>query len=368
MGRCLLAAMAAGYQRMFAADAAHYARLREGVGGLVVRHELPRLQLGRMLGGALQARALAHLSLQQDHDGVDLAGLRDLTKSAAAGTALESLVACERVLGGRSFDKSSRVSQARANMHVFGVVEGEDDLILMGMVKDVTATFTDRYLAGMLSVLQSLNEGPDGKPLPPQERLLRLTPATLFSQPKKLWLATRRLLAKGSFWRLAAWVAGNLLLDVLRLPLRLLPAGAIPRYQTLPEPLRGHARFAELRLRRLRWSWLGINVWFQLELTRAQLPLQRFGKVVEHLVSMLVLCHHGARQDASQQRTAALQCELLRQKVRALPLLRGLRELERLRALVAAVGDDVERGTAALIADVEPQPFAHPFEPPRRTR
>jgi hypothetical protein len=26
MGRCMLAAMSAGYQRMFAADAAHYAR------------------------------------------------------------------------------------------------------------------------------------------------------------------------------------------------------------------------------------------------------------------------------------------------------------------------------------------------------
>jgi hypothetical protein len=57
-----------------------------------------------MLGGALQSRALSHLSLQQDADGVDLAGLRDLTKSAAAGTALARLVACERVLGGRSFD------------------------------------------------------------------------------------------------------------------------------------------------------------------------------------------------------------------------------------------------------------------------
>src|SRR5262249_26444805 len=109
MGRCMLAAMAAGYQRMFAADAAHYARRREGVGGRVIRHELPRQHLGRMLGGALQARALSHLSLQQDADGVDLAGLRDLTKSAAATAALESLVACERVLGGRSFDQRSRV-------------------------------------------------------------------------------------------------------------------------------------------------------------------------------------------------------------------------------------------------------------------
>ena len=103
MGRCMLAAMSAGYQRMFAADAAHYAAVRDGVGGRVIKHDLPRLGIAKMLGGALQARALAHLSLQQDTDGVDLAGLRDLTKSAASGTAMESLIACERVLGGRSF-------------------------------------------------------------------------------------------------------------------------------------------------------------------------------------------------------------------------------------------------------------------------
>jgi alkylation response protein AidB-like acyl-CoA dehydrogenase len=132
--RCMQAAMAAGYQRMFAVDALHYARQREGVGGLVIKQELPRLALGRMLGGALMSRALAHLSLAQDTAKVSLAGLRELTKSAAATSALESLIACERVLGGRAFDGNSRISQARYNMHLFGVVEGEDDLILMGMV------------------------------------------------------------------------------------------------------------------------------------------------------------------------------------------------------------------------------------------
>src|SRR5690606_16360131 len=50
MGRCMLAAMSAGYQRMFAADAVHYARRRQGVGGPVIKHELPRLSIGTMLG------------------------------------------------------------------------------------------------------------------------------------------------------------------------------------------------------------------------------------------------------------------------------------------------------------------------------
>ena len=106
-----------------------------------------------MLGGALQSRALSHLSLQQDADGIDLAGLRDLTKSAAATSAIESQLACERVIGGRTFDRSSRVHDSRNNMHVFGVVEGGDDLILMGMVKDVTDNFTNRYMAGLLGVI-----------------------------------------------------------------------------------------------------------------------------------------------------------------------------------------------------------------------
>lgn len=368
MGRCMLAAMAAGYQRMFAVDAAAYARAREGVGGQVVRHELPRQHLGTMLGGALQSRALSHLSLHQDASGVDLAGLRDLTKSAAATTALRSLTACERVLGGRSFDRSSRVHQARDNMHVFGVVEGEDDLILMGMVKDVTDAFTTRYLAGLLSVIQSINTGPDGAPVPPAQRLLRITPATVLREPRRVWQATTRLVGKGAFWLLAGWVVWNLLLELLRLPLALLPAGWLPRYQLVAPPLRRYARAAETRLRRLRWAYLGINLHLQLELTRAQIPLQRLGKAIEHLVSMLALCHHAtALRDDSQRRVAALQCEQLLQQAKSLRLLTGLWQMDRLRRLVAAVGEDVEHDRSTLLHGVPPQPFAHPFDarPPK---
>jgi len=362
MGRCMLAAMSAGYQRMFAADAAHYARRRDGVGGTVVKHELPRLALGRMLGGALQARALSHLALQQDADGVDLAGLRDLTKSAAASTALESLIACERVLGGRSFDRDARVDAARANVHVFGVVEGEDDLILMGMVKDVTASFVDRHLAGLLSVIQSINVGPDGKPVARDDLILRIGARTFLRHPGRALRATGRLLKNPGFWRLAGWVARNALLDLVTLPGRLVPTALVPRYRRLPPILRGFARSGERALRRARWTYLGINLWFQLELTRAQIPLQRFGKLLEHLTSMVVLAWHGGTLDPSQQRVAALQCALLREKAKGIRLLSGLLALEETRALVAAVGRDVEAGTSSLIADVPPARFAHAWE------
>lgn len=366
MGRCMLAAMAAGYQRMFAADAAAYAMGREGVGGRVIKHELPQQHLGTMLGGALMSRALSHLSLRQDKEGVDLAGLRDLTKSAAATSALASQIACERVLGGRSFDQSSRVHDARHNMHVFGVVEGEDDLILMGMVKDVTDRFTSRYMAGMLSVLQSLNVGADGKPLPREHRLLRITPGTVFEAPGKVWQATRRLLTNGSFWKLKGWILWNGLTELARLPFRLLPTSMAPRYQLLPPELRRYARFAERRLRLLRWAYLGINLHFQLELTRAQIPLQRLGKAIELLVSMLALAHHAtSTRDRSQIRIAALQCEQLMTRVKGIRLLTGLWQMDRLRRHTAALGKDIESGQCTLLNSVDPQPFAHPFEPPQ---
>lgn len=371
MGRCMLAAMSAGYQRMFAADASAYANGREGVGGQVIKHELPRQHLGKMLGGALMSRALSHLSLRQDKQGVDLAGLRDLTKSAAATSALEAQIACERVLGGRSFDKTSRVHDARHNMHVFGVVEGEDDLILMGMVKDVTDGFTTKYMAGMLGVLQSLNVDPDGKPLPRDERILRITPSTVINKPGKVVTATRRLLGNGSFWKLAGWITGNAVVELLRLPGRLVPTNLCPRFQLLPKELRGYARFAERRLRWLRWAYLGINLHFQLELTRAQIPLQRLGKVMELLVSILATAHHAAStRDQSQIRVAALQCEQLMTRVQGMKLLTGLWQMDRLRKHVANVGQDIQKGQSTLLQDVKPQAFAHPFEPapPKKRR
>ncbi|MEM9380830.1 MAG: acyl-CoA dehydrogenase family protein [Planctomycetota bacterium] len=362
MGRCMLAAMSAGYQRMMAADAAHFARQRVGVGGKVVRHELPRLNLGAVLGGALQARALSHLSLQQDADGVDLAGLRDLTKSAASGTAMESQIATEHVLGGRTFHASQRVSDSRANVHVFGIVEGEDDLILMGMVKDVTARFTERYMAGMLGVIQSINVGPDGARLDASQAILRIGPGTALRRPARVAKATLRLLRTPSFWSLVGWIVANGVADLVRLPARMVPTALLPRYRALPVRLRGPARWAERRLRFVRWQNLGVNLWFQLELTRAQIPLQRLGRTIEHLTSIVALVHHASRKDVTQQRVAELQARRLMGKARSIRILTDLVGIERLRAVVAEVGSDVEFGRSTLLEGVEPQPFAAPWD------
>lgn len=359
LGRCMLAAMSAGYQRMLAADAAHYARQRPGVGGLVIRHELPQLAIGRMLGGSLQARALAFLALSQDASGADLAGLRDLTKSAAAQTGLESMLASEHVLGGRSFAASSRVNAVRANLHLFGVVEGEDDMIRMGMVRDITLPFVERYLAPLLGELQAANLEADGRPVAPELRILKLGPATLLRHPRRAGGALMRLLANPALYRLGFWVLRNLL-----------PTGGAARAaraEALPAPLRDHAIFAERELARLRWTYLRLSLSFQLELASAQIVLQRFGQQVEWLVSMLALCHHAAAADETQWRVADLQCALLRERVLAGKAgLKGGR-LRTLRRRVAVVGGDVAAERSSLLVDIVPEPFAHPFHTPKQS-
>ena len=236
------------------------------------------------------------------------------------------MVAAEHVLGGRAFHGGSRVNEARVNLHLFGVVEGEDDLILMGMVRDVTQRFVERYLSSLLGVIEVANTAPDGGKLPaerahPAHRRRRRCCAIRAAAS----LPVARLLVQPKFWHLVAWVIGNALVDVVRLPLRLLPASVFGRYRALPAPLRGYARYAERKLRMLRWSYLGLSLFYQLELTRAQIPLQRLGKCIEHLVSMLAICHHAALGDETMRQVAALQAQLLQDKYRALRLFSGLR-------------------------------------------
>jgi len=313
MGRCMLAAMSAGYQKMFAADSLAYARARSGVGGLVISHELPQLNLAMMMAGAFTAQALSHLSLLQDAKGIDLAGLRDITKTMASGTARSSLEAAEKVIGGRSFDVNSRVHQARHNMHVFGIVEGQDDLILMGMVKDVTSRFTDRYLAPLLSTLRGR---------------LRLS----LRDPAEAIKATLRLLTNPGFWSLTGWVASQGLRDLARLPLRLVPAWGFRRYRDIPESLRPYARWAEEELARQKWVYLLMNGYYQLELTKAQLPLLLFGRRIEKLVALLAVCFHAeSKDDEHSVAVARLAVETLKREAEAIKVVRAIPSIERIR-------------------------------------
>ena len=126
--------------------------------------------------------------------------------------------------------------------------------------------------------------------------------------------------------------------------------------------MRRPARYAERQLRFQKWTYLGLNLWFQLELTRAQIPLQRFGKGIEHLTSMVALCWHAGKRDETQHRTAALQASLLRGKFESIRILSGLLEMERLRGLIREVGEDLEAERATLLAGLAPEPFAAPWE------
>ena len=247
----MLAAMSAGYQRMLARDASFYAIRRIGVGGAVIRHELPRLALGKMLGGALLARALAYLALEQDANGVDLAGLRDLTKSVGAQAALESMIACEHVLGGRAFDGRSRVNAARANLHLFGVVEGEDDMIRMGMVRDVTNRFVSHTLRGCSACCAPPTWIDRAASSWEQDRLLRIgrneksirRPARCAAAARERLVTARRVLAARRLG--GAAMRCSLSCGCRRVSCRL---SLLPRYRPLPKRLRRHARFAERKL------------------------------------------------------------------------------------------------------------------------
>jgi hypothetical protein len=261
------------------------------------------------------------------------------------------------------------------NLHLFGVVEGEDDLILMGMVRDVTQRFVDRYFSALLGVIDAANTKADGTKLPADQRLLRIGAASLLRAPGRSLVAAARLLVQPKSWLLGAWIIGNAVADLARLPLRLLPTTAFSRYRALPPELRRYARYAERKLRMLRWSYVGLSFFYQLELTRAQIPLQRFGKCIELLVSMLAVCHHAAQGDDTMREVAALEAQLLQDKYRAIRLFSGLRSMQRTRHAVAAVGASLEAGRCSLINDIEPQPFGHPWAetdaekangPPRR--
>jgi hypothetical protein len=144
--------------------------------------------------------------------------------------------------------------------------------------------------------------------------------------------------------------------------LRLGPASLLPRYVGLPLGLRGYARFAERKLRGLKWTYLGLSLIYQLELTRAQIPLQRLGLCIEHLVSMLAVCHHASQQpDESQRDIAVLQAQLLKDKYDGIKLLGSLGDLARLRRATARVGRRIEDDDLGLFNGLDAEPFAHPW-------
>ncbi len=362
LGRCMLATMSAGYQRMLARDASQFARERPGVGGLVINHELPQLAIGRMLGGSLQARALAFLALSQDAVGVELAGLRDFTKSAAAQTGVESMIACEHVLGGRAFAQQSRVNAARANLHLFGVVEGEDEMIRMGAVRDVTLRFTKRYLSSLLNALAAANVGADSQPVPSEQRLMKLGLCEFIKYPRRSLGVVGRLLTNPTVLHLLGWVARNAAIDAWLRVRDIVPILRPRAELSLPKGLRTHARFAQQELRALRWTYLRLSVVFQLQLTSAQIALQRLGQRMEWALSILALCHHAASQDESQQHVAELQCLLLRERLEATRAGLRTRALRRLRCAIAAVGQDVRTDKASLFADLPAEQHAHPWK------
>ena len=155
---------------------------------------------------------------------------------------------------------------------------------------------------------------------------MRIGVATLLRHPGRSLAALARLLVQPRFWLLGALGRrATPLADLVRLPLRLLPASAFGALSRAAARRCAATRaMPSASCRMLRWSYLGLSLFYQLELTRAQIPLQRFGKCIEHLVSMLAICHHAALGDETMREVAALQAQLLQDKYRAMRLFSGL--------------------------------------------
>lgn len=359
MGRCMLSAMSAGFQRLYASEAVNYAKLRDGVGGRVINHELPQLSIGKMLGGALQSRSLCHLSLQQNEQLISLSGLRDITKSAAAGSLLESLSCAEKVIGGRSLNKESPISATRATAHAFSIVEGENDLIILGMVRELTSKFANTYMAGILKVLDEINLDSQGNSVSKEQRILSLGFNSLFKFPARSFKAILKLFFNKDLWRLLAWIVKHAVMDLIALPKRLLPASWRPRYKSLPPSLKAYAKYAESRLRDQKWTYLGLNIFYQLRLTQAQIPLLIFGKRIELLMSMLAVVHASSVAAEDTQAIAALQAELLKGKIKSNRVIRKLAAIEKLRSRLQKVSAFVNSDNCELINGIDPHTIPH---------
>lgn len=358
LGRCMLAAQCAGIQRSLAVDAINYAQKREGVGGKVIKHELPRSNITKILAGALSARALSHLSLAQDEVGVDLAGLRDLTKSISAEATMNSLYACEKVMGGRTLDLDSRITQLRPIIHAFGIVEGENDLIRLGMIKDVTAKFTDEKLAGLLSVLQKVNLDKSSKPVHQSKRIDKLGLASFIKFPIRTLGACLSLITKIDFWAFLAWIVKTGIQDIVSNLISLLPAALNPRYKDTPAELRTYICFAEQGLRNCRWRYIALNVKYQLELTRAQLPMLKLANRIEMLTNILVVCCHASKLDASAKTLALYKSADIINQLKG----GGFSEVEAMRKAVAKTITQIEKGENSLLEGITAEPYAHPWD------
>jgi hypothetical protein len=229
------------------------------------------------------------------------------------------------------------------------------------MVKDLTADFTGTYLQGLLSVLQQANTQADGSPLPDDQCIHKIGIASLARYPLRTLKALAKLIVNPGVWSLAGWIIKTGFRDIISLPTRLIPTRLLPRYRQMPGRLGKYLRFSERGLRRCGWSFLLLNMVYQLELTRAQIPMQRLGKRIELLMAMAVVCGHASRLDESTQHIAELQAELLKSELGTLSGPLSIRSINNIRGSLDLLARDLESGNCTLLNTVAPEAYAHPW-------
>ena len=163
-------------------------------------------------------------------------------------------------------------------------------------------------------------------------------------------------------YKLIGWILKNAISEIPHIAGRFVPLWMKTRYSEVPNDLKKYVYYAERNLRKCKWLYLGISLYYQLEQTHAQVPIQRLGKKIELLVAMLALCTHASKQDESQQAIAALQSEIMKVEIEGIQILKGLSSTETLRRHLIKVGDDALNGNSSLIKDIKPQVFAHDWQ------
>ena len=167
------------------------------------------------------------------------------------------------------------------------------------------------------------------------------------------------MLFSTSFYKLVFWVVSNIVTDLYGLFAKLAPLSLRSEYQDIPKELRGYVYFARKELRKSRWVYFLLSSYYQLELTHAQIPIQRFGKYIENLMAILCLCTHASKLGSSEQKIATFYTEVLKNETEAITILKNLSATQTLRTNLKNLLDEVAKGENTFIADIKPQQFAH---------
>ena len=104
----------------------------------------------------------------------------------------------------------------------------------------------------------------------------------------------------------------------------------------------------------MKWRYLYITLIYQLELTKAQMPLVRMGQEIEVLVSALAMIFHYQDGSSDEQDVSTFKVRQLVAQFRNLRRSSPIDEMDRDRVLAERVGTRVLGGEMSCFDRVQP--------------